>query len=367
MKAASERGLDSDDLGSVLGLDEADLGRLLNGSLPLDDRLSAALSAALGGSPDVWEALYEQQRSPMGDWLAAVGDYSKQALKALRQAGHVSATVADPPRLAEELTAFFRCAPQESHSLVQAAYRQSTAHAVDQDAVAVWLRLADLQARHLLEHQDVPPLDQDALGALMPTLMRVGSVDPTVYLPEVVRALREVGVVLVFQPDVPGSRLSGAAWPTEAHAVVALTLRGRRDDRFWWTLLHELGHVVLGHGHVVHDADADGAAGDQEAEADAEAKKALVPAGWDSVLSKVSGPALHAVADDLNVPVGVLVGQLHKSKRLPVEHLNALRLPMPDPAGLVVSDRFALMMQPVHDPDRFASLFSEADQDHYAS
>jgi HTH-type transcriptional regulator/antitoxin HigA len=57
--------------------------------------------------------------------------------------------------------------------------------------------------------------------------------------------LKTNGIAVVIEPHLPGTYLDGAAlklpngWP-----VIALTLRYDRLDHFWFTLFHELGHVL---------------------------------------------------------------------------------------------------------------------------
>ena len=60
-----------------------------------------------------------------------------------------------------------------------------------------------------------------------------------------VRALRERGVLVVFEPHLQGTHLDGAAMLLDGTIpVVGLTLRHDRLDNFWFTLLHEIGHLV---------------------------------------------------------------------------------------------------------------------------
>lgn len=71
------------------------------------------------------------------------------------------------------------------------------------------------------------------------------SVDPSklLSLPSI---LREWGVVLLFEPALPGMKVDGAVFRLESgNPVIALSLRHNRLDNFWFTLMHELAHVVL--------------------------------------------------------------------------------------------------------------------------
>jgi HTH-type transcriptional regulator / antitoxin HigA len=53
------------------------------------------------------------------------------------------------------------------------------------------------------------------------------------------------GVAVVLVPSLKGVRASGVTrWLTPAKALIQLSLRYKRDDRFWFTFFHESGHVL---------------------------------------------------------------------------------------------------------------------------
>lgn len=60
------------------------------------------------------------------------------------------------------------------------------------------------------------------------------------------KALADIGIVLIVESHLPGTRLDGAALKLDSGTpVIGLTLRHDRIDNFWFTLLHELAHVSL--------------------------------------------------------------------------------------------------------------------------
>ncbi len=60
------------------------------------------------------------------------------------------------------------------------------------------------------------------------------------------RMLARAGVGMVVLHYLPGTHLDGAAMlRSDGHPIVAVTLRHDRLDNFWFTLAHELAHVVL--------------------------------------------------------------------------------------------------------------------------
>lgn len=57
--------------------------------------------------------------------------------------------------------------------------------------------------------------------------------------------LAEQGITLVIEPQISGMRVDGAAFLIDEHPVIGLTLRLDTVDNFWFTLMHEMGHVIL--------------------------------------------------------------------------------------------------------------------------
>ncbi|KWH63268.1 DNA-binding protein [Burkholderia anthina] len=53
------------------------------------------------------------------------------------------------------------------------------------------------------------------------------------------------GIVVVVEPHVPGMKVDGAAFLVDDIPVIGLTLRRDALDNFWFTLLHEVAHVIL--------------------------------------------------------------------------------------------------------------------------
>lgn len=63
------------------------------------------------------------------------------------------------------------------------------------------------------------------------------------------------GIYMVVEEHLDQTYLDGAAFLSpEGNPVVALTLRYDRLDNFWFTLLHELAHIELGHVDKQHKA-----------------------------------------------------------------------------------------------------------------
>ena len=99
--------------------------------------------------------------------------------------------------------------------------------------------------------------------------------------------LNKAGIVMIALQHLAHMYLDGAVFLRQGGSpVVALTLRHDRLDNFWFVLLHELGHLKLGHlsaesSWIADDLDLTDSDSSQERDADDFAAKALLPEDFD--------------------------------------------------------------------------------------
>jgi HTH-type transcriptional regulator/antitoxin HigA len=137
-----------------------------------------------------------------------------------------------------------------------------------------------------------------------------------------VEFLREHGVILVIVPHLPHTRLDGAAMLlADGTPVIALTLRYDRLDSFWFTLFHEIGHILLHFNHgldsgFVDDLDKNGD-GEEEKDADAFALSAFIPDEvWDTAPVRFSNAhdLVQKLADALKIHPAIVAGRVRKER-----------------------------------------------------
>ncbi len=138
------------------------------------------------------------------------------------------------------------------------------------------------------------------------------------------RLLAKNGVAVVILHYLPGTHLDGLSMlRPDGHPVVALTLRHDRLDNFWFTLAHELAHVVL---HLatgdtrafIDDLEAPGKKGQKEEEADKLAADLLIPSmEWDrSGLPRSPTPVrIRQVATRAHVHPAIVAGRVRFAER----------------------------------------------------
>lgn len=132
--------------------------------------------------------------------------------------------------------------------------------------------------------------------------------------------LSRYGVALVVVEHLPHTRLDGAVFfMASDRPVIALTLRYDRIDYFWFTLLHEIGHLVRDLsddvGGFFDDLDSSGSNDPREGGADAFARDVLVPpADWErSPLRSSPNPAyVRELAARLGIHPAIVAGRVRR-------------------------------------------------------
>jgi hypothetical protein len=60
------------------------------------------------------------------------------------------------------------------------------------------------------------------------------------------QAFLDAGVILVILPNLAGSKINGATKKIGSSVMLMVNDRRQYADSFWFTLLHEAGHVLHG-------------------------------------------------------------------------------------------------------------------------
>ena len=146
---------------------------------------------------------------------------------------------------------------------------------------------------------------------------------PEVFCPQIRKCLAECGIALVFLPHLKGSFLHGATFMDGNKIVVGLTNRGRDADKFWFSLFHELAHIVLGHVGQLN-----GTTEDDEKTADRWAGDTLIsPEDFDAFKREgdYSEAGVLQFAKVQGVAPGIVVGRMQLEGMIKYSMLNGLK------------------------------------------
>ncbi|UNU44530.1 ImmA/IrrE family metallo-endopeptidase [Sphingopyxis sp. YF1] len=332
--AMQRRGVAASDLAGRLSGGMAQLRGLVSGLEPIDPESAAVIGLTVGGSIEFWLKRQENYELALERAVASVPPEEATVwLSAIPAPGPAARGKLNDDRRNEELRrrlAFFAVgtlgAWQGRYGAEnrQARFRTSLTFSSHEGPTSLWLREAELEATIA----DTAVWNPEALEARLREIKKLSFIRrPGRFLPLLKKLLAEAGVALVIKRTPQGCRASGASrMITPERAMILLSFRYRSDEQFWFTLFHEIGHLLL-HGaraFVDEDEMPDDACED---EANAFAASLVVPPHMERDFESL--PARHkditrfAILAD--VAPGLVRGQMEHRGRIPPFRLTFLR------------------------------------------
>ncbi len=327
-----ELSVDASEFAERLGEPADFVARLLDGQQPITVDLARRLSATLGASSEFWinrDCHYREDlaRVETDDWLQGL------PVAKMTEYGWLEGQRGDWAGRVDECLSFFDVLDVVSWRstyepmLAEVRMRISPLHAKSDLAVAAWLR----QATRNIDGIAVGSWHPDALQAALPELKKLTRrKDPADFLPKLQGILADVGVALAVVRAIPGCPASGAARKLSSSTrMLVVSVRFLVDDQFWFTVFHEIGHLLLDHAdHPILD-DPGGEETDslQEREANEFAAEALLPAALRAEVpaGRLTHRQVVALANRAGVSPGVVVGQLQHDNRVSPKSLNWIK------------------------------------------
>lgn len=129
------------------------------------------------------------------------------------------------------------------------------------------------------------------------------------FYPLIRNAFIDAGVILVILPNISGSKINGATKKVGENIMLMVNDRRLNADSFWFTLFHEIGHIINGDYGISFEKET----GEQEAAADKFAEDCLIPPEeYKSFISKrrFSLQDIKGFASQIERDPGIVLGRL---------------------------------------------------------
>ena len=123
------------------------------------------------------------------------------------------------------------------------AFRISLAQTQGAYAISAWLRQGELQAEKL----SVQPFNKKKLEEVLATIKTLMEEQPKDFFEKLQHTCAKAGVKVVYTDCLPKAPINGATRWLNDTPLIQLTGRYKRNDIFWFTVFHEIAHILL-HG-----------------------------------------------------------------------------------------------------------------------
>lgn len=233
-----------------MGTTAKTVSQLINAQANISNDLAQKLSTMLGTSIEFWlnlQAAYDEKvieinKAKDVDAQAEIVtfiDYSYFVRLA-----HMPATRAIHEKI-ENLCRFFKIADlrilKQDDFLVN--FRMGISTVEDKHVVnsRAWLQTALNVAASI----ETAPFNAERLKAYIPEIRSMTLQDPEQFIPRLGAIFAECGVAFVLLPYLKNSGINGAVkWINHDRVVLAMNDRRLNADTFWFSLFHEIKHVL---------------------------------------------------------------------------------------------------------------------------
>ena len=325
-------GIDRRELALRTGLSPKHINQVIKGVASITQDTAIRLERVTGVPARMWNALEANYREQLArlterarldpdlEWLTTI------PTKELTQRGATKPQI-DPVSLLEEVLRFFGVADvdawREGWAIPQFAFRKSLTFKGEPGAMASWLRLCEWEAQKIA----CEAFDRSRFKTAVESIRGLTIQEPGAFVPAMTEYCRQAGVALALVPESKRRAVNGAAkWLTADKAMIGLNLRGKSNDRFWFTFFHEAGHI-LNDSKKETFIDVEYEDDPREQNANQFAADILIPPDYAAQL-----PELHAYravmrfARSIGIAPGIVVGRLQREGIVPYSHLNRLKV-----------------------------------------
>lgn len=322
-----ERGISQSELATSIGVSPAYVSNVITGKKDISSKFAYALEYALGVPKSFWlnlqanydaELLEFNEENTITDEEKSVREELKDIVKYLRKNGRMPLG-----EKKEESILSLRKALQVSNianvkNMIPAgAFRMSNAVNVNPYVLGAWIRLCQIagekrEVKGIFSLDRVDDLVDEIKGVML---------DKTADIQKELRGVfAKYGIDFSVVKNFRGAPVQGYVAPKEDGTYqMVVTIRKAYADIFWFSVFHELGHIVNGdiskNGKFVDD----GSDKDKEVAADKFAKEKLISEKeYQDFVSEQNYEieSIKHFAKTQNVMPYIVIGRLQKEKRL---------------------------------------------------
>lgn len=297
------------------GLTEQSIIRIFKGEQPISYETSNRLELVTGVPANYWNNLEAQYRAQLAkiqererlveniEWLKTI------PVRELMNRSYID-DGRDKVTILRNVLAFFGVSSVSAWADIWAvpavAARRSECFETRPGHASAWIRQGELKAQDV----ECGPYDKKKFKAALKQIRLLTRKEPEVFQPELQRLCAEAGVAVVFVPEMKKVPWGGATkWLNPNKAMILLSLRGKAEDKLWFSFFHEAGHVL-------HDSKKDLLINDgkhddpREVRANEFAADTLIPSKRnDDVRAIRSKTDVLTLAAELGIAPGIVAGR----------------------------------------------------------
>lgn len=327
-------GVTADELAKHLQDGIGEVRELLSGKRSVDHRSASALCVVLGGTQDFWIRRQENYEKAFTNALQAALDSEDDWVGNIPMLPKPNIGSISKGKMREEIRRrmlYYNIPTLASwekkygNICRDTHFRRSNSFVPLNSAVLLWLRRGEIEADLVHTQSWSPKKLKDQLHDIR-KLTKISN--PNRFLPILRSLCAEAGVAVVIGETPRGCYASGAVRLISTDkAMMLLSFRHLRDDQFWFTVFHEIGHLVLHQNETFVDGDDCAQDSKFEKEANDFARDQMVPTKRQHELQnlRINKKTITRFSVQCGIAPGLVVGQLQHYEIIDHGKMNSLK------------------------------------------
>lgn len=211
--------------------------------------------------------------------------------------------------------------------VMRTAFRM-THKSVDIYVLYTWVKLCELITQNTIMDT---PLNIEKLITEIPNIKKLmQEKDINIAIKKLTDIFASCGIVFKVVKNVQGAPVQGFIERHDnGNLILCLTIRNAFADIFWFSLFHEIAHIINGDITNTSLVDYDYSESEQEKEADLYARNVLInQADYEFFVSKGDFQInrIESFAKKQNVPIWIVIGRLQKEEHIPFNYFVNYKL-----------------------------------------
>lgn len=208
---------------------------------------------------------------------------------------------------------------------INGAYRISHSDAVNELALACWLRMCDIYCDKV-KTDEFKELNKRIIIEDIKTIRSLSCLKPNIFINKLQEYFAKLGIAFVVLKNIRGAPVNGLIKRKNNSISICLTIRGKDADKFWFTLFHEIGHLVISKIDKIY-VDYERTNDDIEKQADEFASQNLIDLDiYNKLISEdFSKSSVLEAAKQMHILPSILVGRLQHDGYIRYNQYNDLK------------------------------------------
>lgn len=322
-----DRGITQTELASCTGVSTAYVSNVISGKKGISANFAMDLEYALGVPKSFWlnlQANYEaelleiNEEQTITEEEQKVREDLKDIVKYLRQKGIIPVREKKKDSILSLRKALQISNIANLKEMVPTgAFRLSANTAVNQNVLGAWIRMCQLSVNDKIP---AARFDKRNVIDLISEIKRIMCERDADVQTELKSVMERYGIDFSVARNFRGAPVQGyISQKSDGVYQMVLTIRGAFADIFWFSLFHELGHIVNGDVGKNFKFLDDGSDNDKESAADCFAGNMLLsPESYEKFIQRgdFSIEAIYQYAESQQVMPYIVIGRLQKEKYL---------------------------------------------------